>query len=73
MVLILNITTDLYLLALPLQLLWGVKLPPMKKFGVVVLFSGAVFIITASILRCVTILQVSITSIFGALVNYHKF
>ena len=58
MVLILNITTDLYLLVLPLKLLWGVKLPPVKKAGVIVLFSGAIFIIIAGILRCVFILKV---------------
>ena len=58
MVLILNITTDIYLLVLPLKLLWGIKLPPIKKAGVVVLFSGAIFIIVAGILRCVFILSV---------------
>lgn len=40
-------------------MLWGAQLPRIKKIGLIVLFSGAIFVMVAGILRCVLILQVS--------------
>lgn len=36
-------------------------LPPMKKAGLIVLFSGGIFVTMAGILRCVLIVTVSLT------------
>lgn len=36
-----NILTDFVLFGLPLPLLWGLQLPPRKKFGLIVLFAIA--------------------------------
>ncbi|KAI9369011.1 hypothetical protein BJX61DRAFT_549948 [Aspergillus egyptiacus] len=55
-VLIPNVVTDLYLLSIPLPLLWAVRIGIRRKITLLGLFSGAVFIIMASIIRAVTIL-----------------
>ncbi|KAJ4128122.1 hypothetical protein NW768_008406 [Fusarium equiseti] len=53
----LNITTDIYLLAIPIPMLWGARIPKVKKYGLLVLFSGAIFVMVAGLLRCFLILQ----------------
>ncbi|SCV54944.1 related to integral membrane protein PTH11 [Fusarium fujikuroi] len=53
----LNILTDVYLLAIPIPMLWGARIPKVKKYGLVVLFSGAVFVMVAGLLRCILILK----------------
>ncbi|CEI63268.1 hypothetical protein FVEN_g194 [Fusarium venenatum] len=60
-IVVLNILTDIYLLAIPLPMLWGAKIPKVKRYGLVVLFSGAIFVMVAGILRCVLILQNAVT------------
>lgn len=55
----LNIATDVYLLFIPLPMLWGARIKAVKKIGLIVLFSGAVFVMVAGLLRCILILQVS--------------
>jgi hypothetical protein len=55
---VLNVVTDIYLLTIPLPMLWQSKLPPFKKAGLMVLFSGGAFVTMAGILRCVLILTV---------------
>ncbi|KAK1989181.1 hypothetical protein LZ30DRAFT_776341 [Colletotrichum cereale] len=52
----LNSLTDLYLLSIPIPMLWGSQLPLRKKLGLIVLFSGGIFVTMAGILRCVLIL-----------------
>jgi hypothetical protein len=54
----LNIITDVYLLAIPIPMLWGARIPKVKKYGLLVLFSGAVFVMVAGLLRCILILKV---------------
>ncbi|KAF7718969.1 Uncharacterized protein PECH_006315 [Penicillium ucsense] len=54
-VVLLNIVTDLYLLSIPLPLLWQVKISLKQKIPLMGLFSGAAFVITASIIRAVMI------------------
>ncbi|KAH6687187.1 hypothetical protein F5X68DRAFT_134025 [Plectosphaerella plurivora] len=46
-----NVSTDFYLLSIPLPLLWGSRLRPLKKFGLVCLFGGGFFVITCATLR----------------------
>ncbi|KAH8665495.1 hypothetical protein BGZ61DRAFT_538462 [Ilyonectria robusta] len=53
----LNIVTDLYLILIPIPMLWGAQIPKVKKIGLVVLFSGGIFVMVAGLLRCVLILK----------------
>ncbi|KAF6829305.1 hypothetical protein CMUS01_08225 [Colletotrichum musicola] len=54
---ILNVITDLYLLSIPIPMLWASKLPMRKKLGLIVLFSGGIFVTMAGILRCILIIS----------------
>ncbi|KAM0809765.1 hypothetical protein AB5N19_10112 [Seiridium cardinale] len=56
-VLIPNIITDLYLLSIPLPLLWKVNISLRRKLSLMALFSGAVFVIMAGTIRAVVILS----------------
>lgn len=58
MTVVLNVTTDMYLLSIPVPLLWKARLPVLKKVAVGFCFSGGLFVTTAAILRCVLILTV---------------
>lgn len=58
LVVTLNIVTDIYLMAIPIPVLWKAKVPKFKKLMLVLLFSGGVFVMVAGILRCVLILKV---------------
>lgn len=60
-VVILDIVTDIYLLSIPLPLLWAVKINLKRKIPLVALFSGAAFVIAAAIIRAVSIISVSST------------
>jgi hypothetical protein len=55
---VLNVVTDIYLLTIPIPMLWQSRLPPFKKAGLIVLFSGGIFVTMAGILRCVLIITV---------------
>jgi hypothetical protein len=55
---ILNILTDIYLLSIPLPLLWTVNLDLKRKLPLMALFSGATFVMIAGIIRAVTIMNV---------------
>ncbi|KAL2161833.1 hypothetical protein VTH06DRAFT_7617 [Thermothelomyces fergusii] len=55
-VLIPDILTDLYLLSIPLPLLWSTNIGVKKKVSLTVLFSGVIFVIMAAIIRGVVIL-----------------
>ncbi|KAI1761546.1 hypothetical protein GGR53DRAFT_22665 [Hypoxylon sp. FL1150] len=56
-VLIPNLITDAYLLSIPLPLLWVANIGLRRKISLMVLFSGAIFVMVASIARGVSILQ----------------
>ncbi|KXG51088.1 uncharacterized protein PGRI_066600 [Penicillium griseofulvum] len=56
---VLNIVTDLYLLSIPLPLLWTVNLNLKRKIPLMVLFSGATFVMLAGIIRAATIMKSS--------------
>jgi hypothetical protein len=53
-----NILTDIYLLSIPLPLLWGVNISLRRRLTLMLLFSGALFIMMAGTIRAVTILTV---------------
>lgn len=55
-----NVSTDLYLLSIPLPMLWQAKLKPMKKWGLLFLFSGGLFVVVCATLRCILIVTVSL-------------
>ncbi|KAF3095745.1 hypothetical protein TWF569_003462 [Orbilia oligospora] len=48
---VLNVLTDMYLMYIPLPLLWKAQIPLKRKFLLIAMFSGGCFIITAGILR----------------------
>ncbi|KAM5349158.1 hypothetical protein ACJ41O_008981 [Fusarium nematophilum] len=51
-----NILTDIYLLSIPLPLLWGVNISLRRRLTLMLLFSGALFIMMAGTIRAVVIL-----------------
>lgn len=54
-----NVITDLYLLSIPLPMLWKSSLKPIKKAGLMILFGGGILVIACATLRCVLIVTVS--------------
>lgn len=55
---VLNVLTDIYLMSIPIPMLWTSSLRPLKKAGLMLLFSGGIFVTAAAILRCVLIIDV---------------
>ncbi|KAJ3544253.1 hypothetical protein NM208_g3161 [Fusarium decemcellulare] len=53
----LNISTDVYLLFIPIPMLWSAQIRKAKKIGLIVLFSGGIFVMVAGILRAVLIIK----------------
>ncbi|KAI2643214.1 hypothetical protein GGS21DRAFT_536713 [Xylaria nigripes] len=51
----LNIISDVYLLSIPIPMLWQTTLALPKKLGLIVLFSGGVFVIVCALIRAVLI------------------
>ncbi|KAL4997087.1 hypothetical protein BDV10DRAFT_201991 [Aspergillus recurvatus] len=51
----LNVATDIYLLTIPMPILFKARLPIREKLELLVLFSGGIFVMAAGILRCVLI------------------
>ncbi|CAI0642365.1 unnamed protein product [Colletotrichum noveboracense] len=66
---VLNVLTDLYLMSIPIPMLWFSKLPLRKKLGLIVLFSGGIFVTMAGILRCVLIISVGYSRILHGRTN----
>lgn len=56
----LNVLTDIYLLTIPIPMLWKANIRPMKKVALIVTFSGGIFVISAGTLRSVLIITVSV-------------
>ncbi|KAM4060959.1 hypothetical protein HRG_012924 [Hirsutella rhossiliensis] len=50
-----NVFTDLYLISIPLPMLWKSTLRPLRKLGLMVLFSGGLFVVVCATLRCILI------------------
>ncbi|KAK0666826.1 hypothetical protein QBC41DRAFT_280275 [Cercophora samala] len=51
----LNVITDIYLMSIPIPMLWRASMRPIKKIGLIVLFSGGAFVTVAGVLRCILI------------------
>uniref|UniRef100_A0A093XC20 Rhodopsin domain-containing protein n=1 Tax=Talaromyces marneffei PM1 TaxID=1077442 RepID=A0A093XC20_TALMA len=54
---VLNVFTDAFLLCIPLPLLWKVEIGLKRKISLMILFSGGIFIIAASIIRAAMVLS----------------
>ncbi|KAK5993094.1 hypothetical protein PT974_06522 [Cladobotryum mycophilum] len=50
-----NVTTDIYLMSIPIPMLWAANLKPAKKVGLMILFGGGTFVIVCALLRCILI------------------
>ncbi|KAI1499255.1 hypothetical protein F5X99DRAFT_420060 [Biscogniauxia marginata] len=50
-----NVATDLYIISIPVPMLWKSSLKPLKKIGLISLFSGGFFIIACALIRAVLI------------------
>jgi len=57
---ILNVTTDLYLMFIPLPMIWRSFLPTKVKVGLYVMFSGGVVVTTVAFLCCFFIITAGI-------------
>lgn len=57
-VMIPNVLTDIYLLSIPLPLLWAVRIGLRRKITLMALFSGAIFVAVAAIVRAVIVIVV---------------
>lgn len=58
---VLNISTDLYLMAIPLPIIYRAHLDIKRKISLMILFSGGWIVISFGILRCVTLVTVGPT------------
>lgn len=54
---ILNVLTDMYLMSIPLPMLWKANLEFKRKLTLIFIFGGGVFVMMAGILRCALIIQ----------------
>ncbi|KAI0392821.1 hypothetical protein F5Y17DRAFT_477232 [Xylariaceae sp. FL0594] len=52
----LNIISDIYLLSIPIPMLWSASMKLPKKIGLIALFSGGVFVIVCALIRAVLII-----------------
>ena len=55
-----SVITDLYLIYIPLPMLWGTKLPLVKKIGASFVLGAGVFVLLCSVLKTVFVTIVSI-------------
>ena len=53
-----NVATDLYVLSIPIPMLWSANMRLFKKLGLMVLFSGGLVVIACAILRVVLLVAV---------------
>lgn len=63
MTLAFNVTTDFYLMSIPMPLLWKSRVSRLKKAALLFCFSGGIFVTAAGTLRCVLIVTVSALSL----------
>ncbi|KAF1929000.1 uncharacterized protein M421DRAFT_61593 [Didymella exigua CBS 183.55] len=54
---VLNVLTDLYLMLIPMPMLWKASLEIKRKLSLILVFGGGVFVMMAGILRCVLIIK----------------
>ncbi|GME24125.1 hypothetical protein GTA08_BOTSDO03734 [Neofusicoccum parvum] len=53
----LNIATDLYLLSIPVPMLWRANLAIWRRLSLLIVFSGGIFVILCGIMRCYIVLK----------------
>ncbi|KAH8807837.1 hypothetical protein F5884DRAFT_347824 [Xylogone sp. PMI_703] len=51
-----NLSTDFYIMSIPLPMVWGTRMDIKKKIGLLVMFCAGIFTAVAGLLRCVLIL-----------------
>ncbi|KAJ4412784.1 hypothetical protein N0V91_000546 [Didymella pomorum] len=54
---VLNVLTDIYLLSIPMPMLWKANLEIKRKLSLILVFGGGVFVMMAGILRCALIIK----------------
>lgn len=54
--LLMNVISDLYLISIPLPMLWSSSLKPVKKLGLMLIFSGGLLVVACALLRSVLML-----------------
>lgn len=54
---VLNVLTDIYLMSIPMPMLWKANLEIKKKLSLILVFGGGVFVMMAGILRCALIIS----------------
>jgi hypothetical protein len=59
-VMVMNTLTDFYLMAIPIPMVFKAQLPKAKKVTLLVMFSGGLLEMAFGIVRCVSILTVSV-------------
>ncbi|KAL7939384.1 hypothetical protein V8C35DRAFT_326426 [Trichoderma chlorosporum] len=52
-----NVITDLYIISIPLPMLWTTTLKPWRKLGLIFLFSTGLFVVACATLRCALIVM----------------
>lgn len=62
-----NVATDLYLMSIPLPMLWETTMKTWKKIGLGILFSGGLIVVIFATVRCVLIATVSVRSVLAPL------
>lgn len=55
-----NVISDLYLISIPLPMLWSTTLKPLRKMGLMLIFSGGLLVVACALLRSVLMLTVRI-------------
>ncbi|KAF1964295.1 hypothetical protein BU23DRAFT_493064 [Bimuria novae-zelandiae CBS 107.79] len=54
---VLNVVTDMYLMSIPMPMLWRAQLSTRTKISLILIFGGGVFVMMAGILRCALIIK----------------
>lgn len=54
---VLNVLTDLYLMSIPMPMLWKANLEIKRKLSLILVFGGGIFVMMAGILRCALIIK----------------
>ncbi|KAF2133689.1 hypothetical protein P153DRAFT_419597 [Dothidotthia symphoricarpi CBS 119687] len=54
---VLNVLTDIYLMSIPMPMIWTVHLEIKRKLSLILVFGGGVFVMMAGILRCALIIR----------------
>jgi hypothetical protein len=56
-----NVSTDMYLISIPLPMLWGSRLPTLKKVASTFILGAGVFVLVCATLKSIFVLVVSLS------------